>query len=76
MPLSIYQEFADATAVGPARLWPSLSRYYPDLRPDRWYRVWDVGQDANRAFLDAGRPRYVSRGHGRGTSGRVGQGPR
>ncbi len=60
---SLYQEFANAKAVARARLWPSWARLYPSLRPDRWYRVWDVGQTEFGVFLDAGRPRYVSRDH-------------
>jgi len=70
---SLYLEFADAKAVACARLWPPWASHYPGLRPDRWYRVWDVGQDAHGVFLDVGavvsnaggvgRPRYVARSH-------------
>jgi len=60
MPSSIYQEFAKAKAVACARLWPSWGRHYPALRPDRWYPMWDVGQDAHGVFLDIGRPLYVT----------------
>jgi len=60
---SLYLEFADAKAVACARLWPSWASNYPALQPERWYRVWDVGQDAHGVFLDAGRPRYVNRDH-------------
>ncbi len=60
---SLYLEFANASAVARARLWPSWARLYPALRPDRWYRVWDVGQDAHGVFLDAGRPRHITRAH-------------
>ncbi len=63
MPSSIYQEFENAKAVARARLWPSWARLYPALQPRRWYRVWDIGQDAHGVFLDIGRPRYVSRDH-------------
>ena len=31
------------------------AKHYPALRPDRWYRVWDMGQDTHGVFLDAGR---------------------
>ncbi len=60
---SLYLEFDNPTAVARARLWPSWARLYPALRPDRWYRVWDVGQDAHGVFLGAGRPLYVTRSH-------------
>jgi len=60
---SLYHEFDNAKAVARARVWPSWARIYPALRPDRWYRVWDVGQDAHGVFIDAGQPRYVSRDH-------------
>ena len=60
---SLYSEFDDAAVVGRARMWPSWDRLYPALERGRWYRVWDVGQDADGVFLDSGRPRYVSRNH-------------
>ncbi len=60
---SLYVEFANTTAVARARLWPSWASLYPGLRPNRWYRVWDVRQDAHGVFIDAGRPMYVSRDH-------------
>ncbi len=60
---SLYPEFANATAVARARLWPSWTRLYPALERGRWYRVWDVGQDAHGVFIDGGQPRYVSRSH-------------
>ena len=60
---SLHLEFANATAVARARHWPSWCRYYPALRPYRWYRVWDVGQDTHGVLLDVGRPRYFSRDH-------------
>ncbi len=60
---SLYFEFDNATAVARARLWPSWARLYPALERGRWYRVWDVGQDADGMFLDIGRLRYVSRDH-------------
>ncbi len=60
---SLHLEFANATAVARARLWPSWARIYPGLQRGRWYRVWDVGQDAHGMFLDIGRPRYFSRDH-------------
>ncbi len=49
---SLYLEFANATAAARARLWPSWSRLYPSLERGRWYRGWDVGQDAGGVFLD------------------------
>ena len=63
MSSSIHLEFDSASGVARARLWPSWTRLYPALLPDRWYRVWDVGQDEYGVFLDIGRPRYVSRIH-------------
>ena len=61
---SLYLEFANATAVARARLWPSWARLYPALERDRWYRVWDVGQDEHGAYLDVdGGLRLVSRHH-------------
>ncbi len=60
---SLYYEFDNATVVGRARMWPSWTRLYPALERNRWYRVWDVGQDEYGVFLDAGRPLYVTRDH-------------
>ncbi len=60
---SLYLEFDNPTAVARARLWPSWARLYPSLHPDRWYRVWGVGQDAGGMFLDAGRPLHAFRDH-------------
>ena len=66
---SIYQEFENAKAVARARLWPSWSRYYPALRPDRWYPMWDVGQDSHGVFLTRLKPRRGSSGDSTSRSG-------
>ncbi len=60
-----------AAAIGRARLLPDLSRHYPSLRPNGWYKV--VGQNpealeprARQGYVWIevdGRPRQVWAGH-------------
>lgn len=52
-PGSLYHGIEDTQPIGRARLLNLYGHCYPGFDLDRWYRVWDVGQDAGEVFLEA-----------------------